>query len=73
MAKDFVKQGDVLYPVTIGISVDRLGIECVQAIEIALDKELGHQGFERKTTEKGDKIVFNYWEFGVPDNGKSKC
>lgn len=66
MAKDFIKQGDVLYPITIDISVNRLGIECVQAIEKVLDKELGHQGFKRKTSEKGDKIVFNYWEFAVP-------
>lgn len=65
-SENFVKQGDVLYPVTINISINRLGIECVQAIEIALDEELGHQGFERKTSEKGDKIVFNYWEFAVP-------
>ena len=66
MSKEFIRQDEVLYSFTINIPIDRLGIECVQAIEKVLDEELGHQGFTRKTSHKGDMIIFNYWEFGIP-------
>jgi hypothetical protein len=67
MAKEtHVKQSDVIYPVIISIPINRLNIDTVQRIEQCLDKELGSEGFKRKSSAKGDVIVFNYWEFGIP-------
>ena len=67
LVKGFKKTvgGTTVLTVTMDMAVDRLGIDCLHSIEKDLDRELGHQGFARQTTEKGDRIVFKYWQFGT--------